>query len=1723
MAASDYEIEAVLDEGRSRRVLRARRRHDGLAVVVKQLRPGAANLAPRVRREYTMLRRICATEVVRALALDDWHGLPALVLALVDGTPLSAWIRRPHGAADLVERLRLALGLTRAVAAVHAAEVLHRDIKPSNVLVTPDSRVVLIDFSAATLTRDGDARDGEGTLQYMAPEQTGRTGRVVDTRSDHYALGVTLYELFTGRLPFQDDDPLGLVHSHLARVPPPPQQFCPELPVALAQVILKLLEKSPDARYQSMRGLRSDLQHCLDELCERGRIDPFTPGLADVSPQLRLPEHLFGRDAQRDVLELALARARAGEPGLVIVAGPAGAGKSALVRSLITPAAAAGATVARGNFDPSQRDIPHAALAGAIEQLVRRRLAEPEASLIAWKARLSVALGPVAGLVCDLVPALGAVLGRQPPVPDMPPAEAARRFEALLLRLFRALAPEGRPLLLVLDDLQWADEPALRVVELLLHGELPHLLIVGCVREDAPGDPSVTISMSMSSSSTAMTMSSLPLIRLRTALTELGRPPVQLHLAPLTLPDTAALVAATLAWSIEQAAPLARFIHARSDGNPLFVRSLLRWLHEQRLLRFDGEAGAWHWDAGQAASAGVDEDLGALLTRKLAELTPAARAALEFAACVGNRFTAARISAVLGDSRDDTDAALAEASARGLVQRVQHLADDDTDADNEPSFEFAHERVQQAAYALAEPQRRVHLHLRLGRSLLADDPTGASEMLFAITGHLNLASALIDDPREQLQLAELNLVAARRARQATAHAVAAQHVAHGCALLPDDAWTTHYPLCFALHCERMECEHLAGDMAAALARFEPLLHNARDDLDRGEIHDLKVRLDVTRECYIEATRTGIAGLRLLGVDLHECASQASVLRELAGVRWQRGLRSFAALANLPEVRDPRIRLALRLLARINIPAYYVDEPTLAAVALRGVALSIRHGVSNESAVGFAVYAAIAFNRLEDPAAARDLWAVARALGERFPSPALAVRMATFGGIFVEAWVQPFIVATTHIASQIEPALALGDTTLASMLMGAHIDLQWLGASTLAQIERTVASVRPVARRLAGFDHSHWFVPIERACLALRGRTESLSSMSSSDWQEHAFVDQLRPERVAPTFFYAIHKAALLVHAGRFREAELIALEYHRVRMEGAPLLVELLLLRVLARTAQTPGRPLTPGDRTHLHRWLRRMQLWVRACPENFAPRALLAEAELARAEGQRDPATLLYMRAAAAARAQGQLRVEALALERCGRHLLTGETPGLSDMYLRSAREAYARWGADAIVAALDAEFPRLSAPGDPTPPIQAVRETTTTNPGALDVEALLRASQAISGEIELEPLLRTLVRIVQESAGARRCAVLLARGDGELRVEALAELESVQVLQGLALADARLPASVVHLAARSRRDVILDDAAVSEFAGDPAVAGLRSVLCTPILHHSALLGVLYLDNELAPGIFTADRIALLRQLAGQVAISVENARLYRGLAQARDAAVAADRTKTRFLMNMSHELRTPLNAVLGYTELIQESAADGDTTALHTDLDKIRRAANRLLQTLGSILELSRVEAGDLRPAPEPIDLEALVREVVDESASHAAAQDNQIQVDIAADLPPLASDRGMLLHAVRSLLDNALRFTAGGRVELAARGYLSEGSAWIAVRVQDTGIGIASADLPRLFTSFGQLDDAPTRNFEGTGVSLALTRRFCALLGGRVEVESEPGTGSSFTLHLPASAPA
>jgi len=1592
------------------------------------------------------------------------------------------------------QTLALALATVAALADLHARERVHGDLRPDNLLVSADlARVTLVGALAPDAAAPADG------LPYLSPEQTRRINRPVDERSDFYGLGVTLFECLAGRLPFPRTSAAEMFHCHIARRPPNLVDLAPAVPPALGGLVARLLAKVADDRYQSHAGLAHDLQALREQLRRGAVADDFPLGAHDVPRRLPVAAQLFGRDAAAARLRAALGRVAAGALEVVLLAGASGIGKSALIETLRRPALARGGLFIAGKCDQLRRapyDAPVQALRHALRGLLR------EADLAAWRARVHAQLGVNAAVLAEVLPELPLLLGPLPAALPVPPKESEHRFRTTLGQMVVALAAPGRPLVLVLDDLQWADLPSLDLIQDLTRAAAgAPVLLVGAYRdgEIEPGHP------------------------LQQLLLRLAEPPVRLThepLAPLSEQESAALIQAAIPRSAGEIGPLARIVHATAQGNPLFIHAYLRALVDQGLLRHDPGRGGWWWQSEEIRSARISDNMAALITGRIGQLSEPTRRTLQLAACVGDQFSAEMLASVVDGHPETIGEALWEAVSAGLILP---LTASESLAPGTP-YRFAHDRVQEAAHALLSPAERELAHLKIGRVLLAAlrDPDH-DELVFDVVRHLDAAAPRITDPAERLRLADLNLRAGRRARQATAYAAARALLRCGIELLPARAWHDAYDLSFALHRECMAAEHLDARYADAERRSAPLIAHARSDREKAQIYLLLVGLETSRGENRRALETGRAGLALLGLALPARGSQLAVAGRLAALQLRLLGRSAADLAGLPAMDDPDRRLALDLLMALAPPAYLSDTNLFAWIALRMVSETLSHGLAPPSAYAFVLLGVMVAGVLGRYAHAQVLADAAEGIHLRFPDPFLTARIDFGLASYVRCWVQPF----ADQAAALERCQALGvqngDLLYASFCTGNRVSALIGAGAELEGIRRYANSIAEFVGRVQGEDGENLITIMVELVRTLRGETPRLGHLGTDTWDLEAFQARLDDLKTPLSrMHFAMYRCIVAVHFGRHAEAVFHAHEV--IPREDVALANGVLgvywFYQALAAAGRHPDAP--PSERPALRRIVRRALGKLgraRATgPHNFAARHEVVRAldDLLAGDAQRAQGRLHA--AASLARADGLAPVEAVAHELAARLCRAAGDPLLGRFHVETAHRAYLRWGAPGVARWLRAQHADWFTASEPdSAPARPVGSD-------LDLEAVLRASRALSGEIVLTRLLARLVEILMTSAGARRCFVILPGADG-LGVHALGDVErgEVEVLAGAPLAAAPgLAPAVVHYVARTRQDVVLQDGpAGTHLDGDPELERTLSVLCTPLLHQGELLGVLYLDNDLARGVFTASRVEVLRQIAAQVAIAVRNANLYRELDLARERAVSADRAKSRFLLNMSHELRTPLNAVLGYAELGEEDLALGDLEACAAGLRKIQDAGLRLARTLTRILELSRLESGELDLNLGPVALPALFAELALHVGSLALANNNTLHTALAPDSPALVSDRALLATLLTCLLENACRFCRDGRISLLADPDPDD-PALLRIAVEDTGIGIPRDMLARVFDRFVQVDDSATRTVEGAGIGLTIARGLANRLGGSIAVHSELGLGTRFELRLPAGGP-
>ena len=1357
--------------------------------------------------------------------------------------------------------LRLAISVARAVGSLHVAGLIHKDIKPTNVLVNSETGDVwLTGFGVASrLRRERQSPEPPeiiaGTLAYMAPEQTGRMNRSIDSRSDLYAFGIMLYEMLTGGLPFSASDPMEWVHCHVARQPVPPSERSPGVLGSVSAIIMKLLAKTAEDRYQTAAGVDSDLRRCLAEWEIHGRIDKFSLAEHDMPDRLLIPEKLYGRTSETETLLTSFDRVVAGKrPELVLVSGYSGIGKSAVVNELHKPLVPPRGLFASGKFDQYKRDIPYATLAQAFQSLLRPLLTKNEAELSKWRDALREAVGPNGQLIVDLVPELKLIIGEQPPVPELPTQDAQGRFHLVFRRFISVFARPEHPLALFLDDLQWLDAATLDLLEdLLTRSDMQHLMLIGAYRDNEVNP-------------------SHPLMRKLEAMRQAGAILQDIALAPLTREDLVQLIADSLHCEPDRATPLAQLIHDKTAGNAFFAIQFFSALAEEGLLTFDHGEGRWSWDMNRIYAKGYTDNVVDLMVGKLNRLPVETQKALQQLACLGNSAELAMLRMVYQDSNEEMHGQLWEAVRTGLIFR------------SEDSYRFLHDRVQEAAYSLIPQEVRAETHLRIGMLLAAHTPPEKlEEGIFEIVNQINRGSHLITSTEERERVAELNFIAGRRAKTSAAYASALKYLAAGRALLTEETWDHNYELIFSIEFDTAECELLTADMVAAEKRLSMLVGRAKSNHDVAIVTRLRLTLYTTLDRNDRAVEVCLEYLRRGGTDWSPHPTSDEAQREYDRIWSQLGSRLIEDLIDLPLMTNPDVLDVLDVLTEVVAPALFSDENLCSLVICRMVNLSLEYGNSNGSCFAYVWFAIIAGPRFGNYMDGCRFGRLGYDLVEKRGLKRFQGRTyMSFGGVVVP-WTRHVLAGRDLVRRAFDAANEMGDLTFAAYSR-SQLNTNLLAAGDqLAEVQREAEDGLAFAQKLRFglvIDQITGHLGLVRT---LRGLTSKFGSFNDERFDELRFECRLanNPALARVECWYSIRKLQARFFAGDYASAVDASLRAKRL-LWTSPSQFETAEFHFYSALSHAVFSDSAPPDQKQQHfealaAHHKQLEIWAENCPENFENRAALTGAEVARIEGRDFEAMRLYEQAIRSAHANGFVHNEALANEVAARFYTARGFEQIAQVYLRNARRCYMMWGADGKVRQLDQRHPHLGK----DEPSRGPMGTITAPVEHLDLATVLKVSQAVSGELVLEKVIEMLLRTAIEHAGAERGLLVLPRG-GELsiRAEANTSGNSVMVhLREAPISATELSESVVRYAARTQQSVILDDASAGNpFSSDDYIRHrrARSVLCLPLVKHDALVALLYLENNLAPNVFTPGRIAVLKLLASEAAMSLDNSRLY-------------------------------------------------------------------------------------------------------------------------------------------------------------------------------------------------------------------------------------------------------
>ncbi|WP_042445083.1 AAA family ATPase [Azospirillum sp. B510] len=1639
------------------RLLRVTRPGQPFPILARMAEPEAATetVQERLRREHELSRHLDPAWAVKPLDLLRHCGVPVLTLADPGGQPL-AFSFPSLSAGTFRQRLALAIRIVGAVARLHRRGLLHGDLRPFNLLVGDDGTVRLTGFGRAADLSVPWRREVErpaALLPYMAPEQTGRMNRPVDRRSDLYALGVTLYELFTGALPFFAQDPIEWVHCHLARAPVPPTQHSPDLPPAIAGILLRLLAKTAEDRYQTADGLVRDLTHALQLWDGQGRIASFAPGMRDLPEGLEPPPSLFGRDEPVAALQAAFDRvASRGRMGIVLISGRSGVGKSAVVHALETRLVPPRGLFAAGKFDQGRRDLPYASLAEAFRGLASRILALPVPHRDQWCRGLAEAVGDGGALMTALIPNLALLIGEQPAVPPLPPQEAQNRFDLLFRRVLQLFARPDHPLALFLDDLQWLDRATLDLLDrLITDGGASHLLLIGAYRSDEVGTDHPLTAL---------------LDRIRTLASgpdgadgdgrdsdSRGLDCREIPLGPLPSGDLRRMVADSLDREPGEVAALAALLEARTGGNAFFAVQLLTALERSGRLWFDRGAKRWDWDLAAVETARSGSSIATLMTERLARFPAQARDLLARLAALGAGAPLATLALAAGLTEAETGRQLEPVLGEGLLLRTGD------------GYRFLHDRVQEGAYALVPAEGRSMLHLDIARALhrgFAADLSG--ERLFALVGQYDGCLSLIQDGREREEVATLLLAAGHQAKTASAHGSALAYAQAGLRLLEGGQWERRHRLAFALEHLLAECEFLSGDLRRAELRLVGLAGRAVCPVDRAVITALLVTVYTAIDRSDRAIDACLAYLRGVGIDWPAHPPAALAREEYARLRSAIGGRPIASLATLSSIGDPDSRATLDVLAAALPPAFFSDRNLVCLILCRMANLTLRHGRSDASALGFAYLGMMAGPYFGDYAAGYAFGRLGYDLAERQGRSRYRARVLMTFAYHVVPWTRDIRSERPLLLRAFEEAREVGDVTYGGFTSVTLITSMLAAGDPLATVQRTaearLAHVRQVKFGLC-VDILTTQLQLVRA---LRGRTGALGSFDGQGFDNAAFEARLlaNPSLDIATCWHWIRTLQLRCIAGEMAGAVEAAERAEGLlwTTSGHWEMAEFHFHAALARAGTMDGcRPEErPRHAAELERHLGQLREWVGHSPDSFDARFALVEAESARTQGRSEDAMRGYDRAVLAARRTALPHVEALAQECAAAHYRRMGIPTLELACIREAADRYGAWGAVAKVRQLTRRYPSLGMEAGEA----AVPEVPRGFDG-VDLTSLLETLRTVSDQAGVEQLTTTLLTLVLEHAGASRGLLILARGE-RLRVEAEATTGLYGVSVRLVQEEADrfpLPHALIHGAIRDQEAVIVDDTrAAGQLSADPYLheTEARAILCLPLVRRRRVVGLLHLENALATYAFTPQRVNVLTLLGAQAAASLETASL---------------EEKDALLKEIHHRVKNNLQLVTSLLNLQSRRIKDEAVAALFADSrDRVRSMA---------LVHESLYRLGNFARVPMREHLESVCAHLLRAYSRHAGS----VRLEAGLDDLKLDLDRAVPCGLiVNELVSNALKHAypdgRGGVLRVA----LTTDGQDCRLSVRDDGVGLPDGyDPDRMDTVGFQLVSDLTSQLHGT----------------------------------------
>ncbi|PRP89578.1 ATP-binding protein [Planoprotostelium fungivorum] len=1769
----DYEVTELISQNNNSSIYRGYNTTSGTSVIIKVPREANKKILHKYSKEYEFGKKMADVPyVMQYLSMRKYRRSLALIMEDFHGVSLQKLLSQEI--LGLTEALKIGIEMAEGIGQIHQRGVIHLALSPIHVMVNRNTSITkIIDFSSASVLNRLTAvlkSSSPVQMEWMAPEQTGRMNKDVDYRTDYYSFGAILYRMITGCMPFVYPDFSKMMYALIAKTPEAPHKVNRSVPQSVSDIIIKLMSKNAEDRYQSTYGVKMDLQRCLTELLT-GTISDFPPGQKDVKSTFQVVQKLYGRDKEIQTLLSSYERISQQEinSSLVLVAGYSGIGKTSLINEIHKPLSKSCGYFVSGKIDQFNCGVPYSSLVQAFKQLIKTALTESQEQVAYWKTNLLNVLNGRGQIMIDVIPDLELIIGPQPEVIKLAPKENSIRFKLTFVDFVSVFTKAQHPLVLFLDDLQWSDYGTLNLIEeLLTNDHIKNLMIIGAYRDNEVG-PGHQLNLVISNLAGKAEV-------------------VTIQLKTLALDHINHLIYDSLNTSPSRALSLSEIVTDKTKGNPFFVNVFLNNLVNEELLTFQSTMGQWMWEPDQIRARQITDNVVHMMTDRIKRLNVSTQQVLSIAAAIGNQFKLSILSYIAKKTLDEiVDAVWPAIQDELLVAQGEVTSVCFTNAtlrEEAPNLnmKFLHDRVQQAAYEMTPEEDRAKIHLEIGRKLVEiTPPSELDDCLFDILGHfkIQLGSALLVEPEERLKMAHLWTQGTERAKMSNAVRVGAEYAAYAVGMLPPNHWDTLYDLSLRIFKLRTECEYLCGNTEFAASLYPIMLSKCKSLKDKTSVYWIKILQLEAQQKYAESIVACVECVDMHGVQLlRPDAPDDVVMKELAyqldQLKINMNGRSVADLYNAPDMEDEGQQSVLAIMSTVWTSTFCVSRKYyMATISTIVLNYTLKYGISKFSSRVFCNWSMSAADMDIDYKFAHDMGVLGCSLLETHPNEAIRYHCYFSFSIGICNKVMPLSHSFTLIDRAFESSQEHGDIPYTCYSAHHMITLRYYKSVKLTELHKMLRSNWTYLNKHNPFIYNYG----TGATLAMKWH------LKSDVMGEEEFMN--RP--ISGAINYSAYYASLL-QIEMWRDGEdpmeqmrLIDLSI-QYTLEGctgfyAEVETQFCIGIVIMRLYQ--NKDVIPADKVEVYENLlqhsvRFMKKESENCPSNNEHKYLLLQAQKAKLEGRHMEAVVLYNQARESARSHQFTQYEALCNELVSKLWHSLNQPNYAKTHLEDALYLYHEWGSIVKEEQLLSRFSvylseaernildtRISlgllknpmhvlskASASSLSPIVKNRmdvmdvdsasvSSTEMDSASVDVQIMAKVSQATSMDMSLEQYLDSMMKLIIESVGAHKGIFLLAESGGELLVVAEGDIDKTEVdLRAVSLSSmVSYPHTVINYVARTKETVIVGDVKKkSDFSFETSHymqnSQVKSLMCAPILKNNKFKGVIYLENNLTNDAFTDQRAKIVNVIAVQMALQMDNAKfsqLLESERRYRSLATELEVVKNgleEFIDVLCHELRNPLNGIYGSKQLMAsqlqtlketlqpylQALPAADVSACLSDLEDMLGAvsisADHLKDIVDTVLTVSMLENSAIK-------LRNIVfkpMQVVDKVALMYKAKLLEKGLTFTVDVPSedvvCIGDPYRLTQVLINIVSNSIKFMDKGGITIRYRSAVEGDKIRLDFTVKDTGIGLSEQEIARLFQPFTQANSNIYTKYGGSGLGLKISKEIIELMDGRIYLESQ-----------------